>query len=268
MRPRPIRALRRSIPRSLGFLLSRSGLLTRFVQDMAVVLAFHRVNSETAGDALTISPREFEDHCRFVRRHFDVISLGELVRRLEKGEDTGGTLVITFDDGYCDNAEVAAPILSKLGLPATFFLTTGFIGTDRVAPWDQHLPDPPGWMNWDQVLELHRAGFELGAHTVNHVDMGATPPETIRSELRDSKRTLEEFLGREVDLFAYPFGGPENITAEARALIKEAGFRCCPSCHGGVNPVRADPFKLRRVPINSWFASPSHLAGNLVLRRA
>ena len=232
-----------------------------------MVLAFHRVNSETAGDALTISPREFEDHCRFVRRHFDVISLGELVRRLEEEEDTGGTLVITFDDGYRDNAEVAAPILDELGLPATFFLITGFIGTDQVATWDQHLPDRPGWMSWDQVLELHRVGFELGAHTVNHVDMGSASSETIRSELRDSKRKLEEFLERDVDLFSYPFGGPEHITAEARALVKEAGFRCCPSSHGGVNPLGADPFTLNRVPMNRWFASPNHLAGSLILRR-
>lgn len=234
---------------------------------MTVVLAFHRVNSITAGDALTISPSEFEDHCQFVQRHFDVISLGELIRRTEVGIGTGGTLAITFDDGYRDNAEVAAPILAQLGLPATFFLITGFIGTDRVAPWDEHLPAPPGWMSWEQVRELHRAGFDLGAHTVNHVDMAEATPETVRSELKESKRTLEEFLGTRVDLFSYPFGGPNNITDDARTLVKEAGFRCCPSCHGGVNPVHADPFALKRVPIISRFASPNHLAGSLILRR-
>jgi peptidoglycan/xylan/chitin deacetylase (PgdA/CDA1 family) len=60
-----------------------------------------------------------------------VVSLSTLVDTLRSGSDATDMVAITFDDGYLDNAECAAPILSHYGFPATFFLATGFIGTDR-----------------------------------------------------------------------------------------------------------------------------------------
>jgi peptidoglycan/xylan/chitin deacetylase (PgdA/CDA1 family) len=101
----------------------------------------------------------------------------------------GGTLSITFDDGYRDNYEVAAPILKRLDLPATFFVTTGFIGTRRVAPWDQNLVRQPGWMDWDQVRSLASQGFEIGCHTDTHIDMGTADEQTVRAGWRRPYRS-------------------------------------------------------------------------------
>jgi peptidoglycan/xylan/chitin deacetylase (PgdA/CDA1 family) len=163
----------------------------------------------------------------------------------------GGTLSITFDDGYRDNFDNAAPILERLGLPATFFVATGFIGTDEVAWWDRSLPEAPKWMDWDQVRSLHSRGFEIGCHTVTHADLGSLSAEDARKEIAESKRRLKVELGTDVELFAYPYGGEENMTAENLLVVKGAGLRCSLSCHGGVNAIRSDPYTLRRVPINS-----------------
>ena len=73
----------------------------------------------------------------------------------------GGSLSITFDDGYLDNYEIAAPILREVGLSATFFVTTNFIGSEFVPFWDSDLPQQPGWMSWKQVRELADHGFEI-----------------------------------------------------------------------------------------------------------
>jgi len=100
--------------------------------DTGVVVAFHRVSDALAEDGITRSGRDFERFCRFFRANFDVIPLGRFVELLEQRSSVRGALTITFDDGYLDNYEVAAPILRALRLPATFFLTTRFVGSDAV----------------------------------------------------------------------------------------------------------------------------------------
>jgi peptidoglycan/xylan/chitin deacetylase (PgdA/CDA1 family) len=67
-----------------------------------------------------------------VKAHFNVLPLGEAVERLKVGALPSRAACITFDDGYADNAEVALPILKRLGLPATFFVATGYLNGGRM----------------------------------------------------------------------------------------------------------------------------------------
>jgi peptidoglycan/xylan/chitin deacetylase (PgdA/CDA1 family) len=74
----------------------------------------------------------------YISRHFRVLSLGEIIRRVKAGSVIEPfTIAITFDDGYRDNWLYAAPILKKHGLPATLFVASGFLGTDRLMWNDQ-----------------------------------------------------------------------------------------------------------------------------------
>ena len=153
-----------------GLIASR---LHRFVLGTdGIIVTFHRVNDDLPPDELTRTSRDFERFCRFFRTYFDVVSLDYMVTRIVGGASIGGTLAITFDDGYRDNFEVAAPILRKLGLPATFFVVTRYLDTATVPWWDAKLPHQPGWMTWDQARMLAREGFDIGGHTRTHVDLG------------------------------------------------------------------------------------------------
>lgn len=237
-------------------------MAARSLGGRAMVVALHRVNDVNAGDGLTLSPKQFEDHCRFFSDNFNVVPLAEIVRRMENGDPFDRHVAITFDDGYRDNAEIAAPILSRYGLHATFFVTTGFIGTDIVAPWDKELPTAPGWMTWDQVRELSDLGFTIGGHTIDHVDLGHVSGDAAMRQLTTSRSALCERLGAEVEveLFAYPFGRRDNMTEANRSLVRKAGFRCCVSCFGGLVESGMSPFELPRVAISSWHASPDSFA--------
>jgi peptidoglycan/xylan/chitin deacetylase (PgdA/CDA1 family) len=96
-------------------------------------LIFHRVLA--VPDPLlpdAPSAAEFEARMRWVRRHFNVIPLAEAVARLGSGSLPARPLAITFDDGYADNQQIAAPILSKLALPATFFIASGYLDGGRM----------------------------------------------------------------------------------------------------------------------------------------
>lgn len=242
--------LTRPLKRSLGRAFLRGPLKPFLVSNRVWIVAFHRVDDLGYSNPLVCGIEEFERFCAFLGRTFEVLTLSEQLDRLGRG-DAGGTLSITFDDGYLDNFEKAAPVLEQLGLPATFFVATGFIGTDNVAWWDRELPDVPKWMDWDQVRNLHRRGFQIGCHTVTHADLGSIGVDAVRSEVGDAKRRLERELAVGVDLFAYPYGGPGHMNAASLHVVKEMGLRCSLSCFGGVNAVDADPYGLRRVPINS-----------------
>jgi hypothetical protein len=82
-----------------------------------------------------------------------------------------------------------------------------------------------------------------------------------------SKRKLHEQLGTPVRLFAYPFGGRENINERALELVREAGFVCCVSCCGGVNAPIASPFNLNRITIGQGFVTPNQFGTDVLIGR-
>ena len=235
--------------------------------ERGIVVAFHRVNREKDATGLTVSPEMFEKFCRFFSEHFTVVPLTYFVERLEKGQSVDGLLAITFDDGYRDNYDIAAPILKQLNLPATFFVTTNFIETDFVPEWDKEAGLAFPWMSWEQVLSLHAQGFEIGAHTRHHVDLGIATRDHAQEEIHGSRSDLEDKLRSVVRLFAYPFGRANQMSELNRTLVKDAGFRCCCSCFGGMNTRSTDPFMIQRIPISTWFTSPFQFAFEVATSR-
>ena len=156
-------------------------------------------------------------------------------------------------------------LLASFSLPATFFLVSQWIGSDVVPWWDRELGVRHPWMTWDQVRSLHRKGFDVGAHTRTHVDLGRISEVEAREEIFSARLELQRQLEAPVELFAYPYGGPNHLAEANRDVVKAAGFRCCCSCFGGLNAAGTDPFHLRRVPVSSWYASPHQFGLELAL---
>lgn len=140
-------AIRRpSVLRLVAAGLHHSGLLSPLSRAVGYarrapafpILTYHRVNDE--GDPFfgALPTGTFERQMRHVARNYRVLPLEDLVERLQRGGLPRNAVAITFDDGYRDNLTHAAPILSRMGLPATIFLATGFIGTAEV-PWVDRL---------------------------------------------------------------------------------------------------------------------------------
>ena len=248
--------MRRNVKHHLGATIFRTGLHRWILRNAAVVVVFHRVDDRYPDDPLTLTSRQFGDFCDFFAKYFKVVHLSTLVHRMREGRDIGGMLAITFDDGYQDNLKVAAPILVEHGLPACFFITTGFIGSSTVPWWDAKDGITSEWMNWDQVRTLAASGFEVGSHTVSHADLGALRGTQAYQEIADSKARIEDELKQEVSLFAYPYGRPGNICDANRGLARQAGYACCVSAFGGTVGSRTDPFRMRRTPVSSWYLSP------------
>ncbi len=123
-----------------GF-LDLSGLL--FAAETAldprnVVFALHRVipaaeMGECYNPYLAISPEVFDDFLTWLRQHYAVVPLHELMSRVQTGAKTRAC-ALTFDDGWEDNYRVAFPVLRQHGVPATVYVATGMIGTRRILP--------------------------------------------------------------------------------------------------------------------------------------
>lgn len=102
-------------------------------------------------------------------------------------------------------------------------------------------------MRSEQVLELHRMGMQIGAHTVSHPILARLPRAEAWDEIVQSKRTLEGIVGADVTLFAYPNGKPgEDYGPESVELARKAGFAAAVSTQPGVSNRGTDLFQLRR----------------------
>src|SRR5690606_33047929 len=119
-----------------GRLLVLTGLHRRALRGRAVVVAFHSITTERSKSALRCSVRDFDRYCGFFARHLRMATLTDVIGSITERRALRGECSITFDDGYADNAELALPVLSHWRLPATFFVTTGFIDSQTQAPWD------------------------------------------------------------------------------------------------------------------------------------
>lgn len=256
---------RRGLKSVFGRLAGSAGAFARNFRTKLLVVAFHRVNDRLPPDGLTCTVDQFTAFCAFFAKYFRVVALSEQVQGCVEGREMGGTLSITFDDGYADNFEIAAPILREHGLPATFFVTTGFLGTQYMAPWDVALPVHPGWMTWEQVRLLVAQGFDIGSHTDMHLDLGSSSAETVRADLALSKSKIQDATGIDTRFFAYPFGRREHISERSLEIVRELGFDCCLGCYGGTNPPLADPYHLNRIGIAEWFATPDQFGFELML---
>src|SRR5581483_10083886 len=104
----------------------------------AAILTYHSIaDVERDPFAITVAPADFEGHVRALARHFNVLTLGQLAEGLDRGELPERAVGVTFDDGYANNLDTALPILAAHGVPATLFVATGYIGTDREFWWDE-----------------------------------------------------------------------------------------------------------------------------------
>jgi peptidoglycan/xylan/chitin deacetylase (PgdA/CDA1 family) len=186
--------------------------------------------------ALCISAASFEQQMKYLYDNgYTTITPDQLIAHLKSGNALPEKpVMITFDDGYLDNYTIAYPILKKYGQRAVFFLIAGYIGTDS------------RFMNWQQVREMSDNGMVIQSHTINHVNLTKLSPDEAYQELTESKRVLEEEVGKPVRFLAYPTGAVDKTTAQ---LVKKAGYRAAFSVRFGEAGADSNIYAIERIPI-------------------
>lgn len=176
-----------------------------------------------------------------LERGYRGITFSEAVSR-----PRGKTVAVTFDDAYRSIGEHAGPLLSRLGVPATVFVPTQWVGRDAPMAWrgiDRYvggvheaelLP-----MSWEEIASLADAGWEIGSHTRSHPDLTTLADDALDAELADSRADVEARLDRPCPAIAYPYG---HVDARVIDAAGRAGYRT-----GAALPLR-----LRRPRALAW----------------
>jgi folate-dependent phosphoribosylglycinamide formyltransferase PurN/peptidoglycan/xylan/chitin deacetylase (PgdA/CDA1 family) len=222
--------------------------LHRLTKSRGIIFLHHRVN-DYSKDALTVDPDTFAAQLLAISKRYPFSTTGDLVSRIVTTRPLQPTTVaIHFDDCYRDIVTNGAPIMKVLGVPACAFINSGFVDTNRSFPHDvSKYPFTYEMLRSSDVQAWLSMGFEVGAHTVNHVDLGKCTVEVAKMEIVQCGQELRQIIGEAVNLFSFPFGHPVNINVSARHIVQTTGYIALFSAHGGFIGRRTNVYDIPRV---------------------
>ncbi|HET9907389.1 MAG TPA: polysaccharide deacetylase family protein, partial [Anaerolineales bacterium] len=158
------------------------------------ILLYHHIGIPKSESLYYVPPYEFERQMFLLREWgYQTISVELLVRAINQGAELPPKpIILTFDDGGEGTFINALPILQKYGFTGTAYVVHNYIGIG-------------GYMNAEQIRTLYAAGWEIGSHSVSHVDL-TVRTDRQKDEIVDSRIKLQAMLGVPILTFAYPFG--------------------------------------------------------------
>jgi peptidoglycan/xylan/chitin deacetylase (PgdA/CDA1 family) len=253
---------------------------------------------------------------------FDLVSLDEAVESISQGGRARPFAALTFDDGYRDNLEFAAPVLRRYEAPYAIYVTSGFADGAVRAWWEdleaaiqrlsrvrmeiggeildlpaasreekdaalelvaarvRQLPQAEGragvadllaqagpgagtdnetlFMGWEDLRQLAQDPLcTIGVHTLAHSNLAQLEADEARHELEESRRLIEERIGRRAAHLAYPYGHRDAAAAREFTLARELGFASAVTTRPGMifKQHAAHPTALPRLSINGAWQS-------------
>lgn len=107
------------------------------------------------------------------------------------------------------------------------------------------------YLSWDDVRELHRAGMEMGGHTIHHTILSRLSAAEQTREIEGSKQAIERVLGQgTATTFAYPFGRRWDYDRDSVGITQKAGYRIAVNTHAGTVGRDSKPYELKRLPVD------------------
>lgn len=183
------------------------------------ILTFHKIDSRFEWGLTRISPKQFQRIMQFLYEEgYCSVSLEQVCHSSQSLPEK--SVVITFDDSYESIYSHAFPIMEKYGFTGTIFVITGYVGKKN--HWDVNLGGITfSHLSWEQLRFLVDHSFEMGSHTVHHRDLTRIPLPLVEKELFDSKKMLEDQLGRKIRFVSFPFG---RYNAQVLAMAQRCGY--------------------------------------------
>jgi peptidoglycan/xylan/chitin deacetylase (PgdA/CDA1 family) len=209
------------------------------------ILLYHHIQSIDYVSRYRVPPERFEQQMKLLRDWgYETITTEMLVKAVTEGADLPPRpILITFDDGDVDVYENAFPIMEKYGFKGVFYLVSNYL-------------NQPNYISVDQVRELAAAGWEIGSHSMNHLELPLFP-ERQRAEVVESKEQLEQMLGVPVQTFAYPFGKADGSTID---YVHFAQYIAAMGLGYTADQGKGNLFSLQRWEVQSTFEMKSFTA--------
>src|SRR5215212_8688689 len=209
-----------------------------------IIFCYHRLVDKIRYPGTEIRPDDFEAQMKSLKeRGITVIGMQDFLawRRGEKNIPARSAIV-TFDDGWKSQYEVAWPIMKKYGYPLTLFIYTEGVRGGKLGGGEA--------ISWEQLAEMRDAGVDIQAHTATHQDLreghrinvpgergkrvfkqlhGAEYEEWLRNEVIGSRELLEQRLAIKCNCFAVPFG---NYNDHVKEMARDVGYEAMFTVYG------------------------------------
>lgn len=202
----------------------------------AIIFCYHRLVDKVRAPGTEIKTADFEAQMTALKDHgITVIGMQDFLawRRGEKSIPPRSA-IISFDDGWKSQYEVAWPILKKFGYPVTLFIYTEGIRGGRFGGGEA--------MTWDQLAEMRDNGVDIQAHSATHQDLrkgfdvaskkkltGAEYEQWLQNEVAGCKQLLEQKLAIKVNCYAVPFG---NYNDHVKEVARNSGYEAMFTVYG------------------------------------
>ncbi|MEN6373606.1 MAG: polysaccharide deacetylase family protein [Smithella sp.] len=219
------------------------------------ILMYHSISDDREHGVhpyykINTAPAIFADQMRFLyENNYSVIDLKSVKGCFDKKYELNKKIVvITFDDGYHDFYTNAFPILQKYHFTATVFLPTAFIGNEGIKLRGK------AHLTWNQISELADSGISFGSHTVTHPELSNLSNKDVEYEIRQSKKAIEDNLGKAIDTFSYPFKFPDEkkvFINDLRKILQKCEYHHGVSTRIGTTSKSDDIYFMKRIPVNT-----------------
>src|SRR5262245_61399258 len=174
--------------------------------DPVPILTYHSLDE--SGSVISMPPAVFRWQMEALKGWgFQGLALSDLLDAWEgKSALPKRPVVLTFDDGFRNLLEHAAPVLQAVDFRATVFVVAGKCGETN--DWPAGIPGIPRLplLSWSDLRDLAQAGWEIGSHTMSHRPLTEITEKEAERETAGSQDVLQQSLGRAVTVFAYPYG--------------------------------------------------------------
>ena len=209
-----------------------------FKKQGIVILLYHNIGN---GNVIA-SKKQFEEQMIFLKDNYRILKLDELISVLKNNEATNGNYAaVTFDDGYRDNFEIAYPVLMRLNIPATLYLSPGFLDSSDAK-----------YLTWDMVKEMVKSGLiSVGNHAYSHPVLSELKKEAQEHEIKSGKQRLEDMLNIEITSFAYPYGQITHYSKDTIDILKKNGYDFAVTAFSKKNNnLPGSIYEIPRIPID------------------
>ncbi len=211
------------------------------------VLMYHKVSKDSS-DILTVKSNDFyEQMISLMDEGYHFLHLSELHQVLKEGKSVRPkTVMVTFDDAYVNNRDLAAPILEKLNLKYSIFLPVGHLG--KVNSWDE---GKETLLSFDELRKMKNRHVEYGLHSFHHKPYTEMSLIEVKADLKLCQDTLKRENVSFVNSLAYPYGiYPRNEEKDFFfQALRETGIESAFRIGNSVNTDLENPFELKRVDV-------------------
>ena len=202
-----------------------------------IVLAYHGIWPGPTDNFLTVELENFIWQIEFVKKYYRIVTLEEVL----ESESGDRVAAITIDDCYARLLPEAIEFIRNNRIPVALFAPTGLLG-GSIAAREKKYPV----MTSSDLLSIDSGLFSIGSHSITHRELTDLSDGEKEMEIRRSKEDLQNLLGHEVNLFAYPRG---KYDCDIRNMTEMSGYTHAVTIEPGAVPWGCDPFQIPRVSV-------------------